>query len=330
MDISTLIIFIVVLGLIFDYTNGFHDASNVVSTVIATRALTPIIAILLAGVLNALGAMQISGVAQTITSGLVNAHESSQMMVICALVGAIAWNLITWYYGIPSSSSYALIGGLVGAALFEGGFAMVIWKGVVTKVLIPMAISPFVGFFLAFSIMKSIDFFRFGHRRKSIFRYLQIGSASLVAIAHGMNDAQKSMGVITLGLFSAGLIATQHIPLWVILVCALMMGIGTAFGGFRIIQTVGFKITKLETTQGFAAEMGSSLVILAASFFGMPISTTHMVVGSVAGVGGAKGLSKVRWGISQKLVTAWILTIPGAAAVSFCVYKLISKLLIIK
>jgi inorganic phosphate transporter, PiT family len=326
MEPMTLIIIIVCLGLIFDYTNGFHDAANVVSTVIATGVLAPLTAILMAGVLNTIGATQISGVAKTITVGLVDAEATSQVMVLCAVFGAIVWNVCTWFFGIPSSSSYALVGGIVGAAIIGRGSHIVIWHGVLGKVVYPMIISPIVGFGLAYLIMKSLYFFlklRSKKKELRIFRYLQMGSAAIVALSHGLNDAQKSMGIITLGLFASGFISTPHIPLWVIFACAIMMGLGTASGGFRIIRTMGFQITKLEPVQGFSAELGASCVILAASYLGMPVSSTHMIVGSIAGVGAARGREAVQWKIAYKLVGTWIFTLPGAGLVAAGVYKLI-------
>lgn len=313
-------ILIIIFGLIFDYTNGFHDAANVVSTVIATRVLLPIVAIAMAALFNMVGATQISGVAHTVTSGLVEAKFATQLMVLAAIMGAILWNILTWYFGIPSSSSYALVGGLVGAALVEGGSSIVIWEGVVSKVVIPMVLSPLAGFCLAFCLMKGLLYLN--HRQERLFRYLQIGSAGFVALSHGLNDAQKSMGIITLGLFAAKIIPTTQIPLWVIFSCAVMIGLGTAFGGFRIIRTVGYEITPLKPVQGFAAESSASIVILLASFFGMPVSSTHMIVGSVTGVGSAKGWKKVRWETFKKLIFAWVLTLPGAAIVSSSFYKL--------
>jgi PiT family inorganic phosphate transporter len=322
-----LVILIVVLGLVFDYTNGFHDAANVVSTVIATRVLAPISAIVMAGVLNFIGATQISGVAQTIATGLVNSADATQLVVLCAVIGAIAWNLLTWYYGIPSSSSYALIGGLLGAACSHQGPSTVIWNGVFYKVIIPMLASPLIGFAIGFLIMKALNLYlhtRPGSHNKSIFRHLQIGSACFVALAHGLNDAQKSMGIITLGLFAGGLLQTPAIPLWVIMACAVTMGLGTASGGFRIIKTMGFSITKIDPVQGFAAETSASAVILAASFLGMPISSTHMIAGSITGVGTSKGRSAVRWATPRRLILALFLTLPGAALVSSLTYHLIS------
>lgn len=321
-------ILIVVLGLLFDYTNGFHDAANVVSTMIATKALAPMAAIIFAAILNTLGATQIGGVAKTISTGLIQGAATTQVMILCALLGAIGWNFLTWYYGLPSSSSYALIGGLIGAAIETSGWAIVQWGGVVYKVLIPMAVSPFIGFVIAYLFMKIIYKF-FGHdihgRTAKIFRCLQIGSGGLVALSHGLNDAQKSMGVITLGLFASGILTSIHVPWWVIIACALMMGLGTATGGYRIIRTVGFKITKLSPPQGVAAELSASCVILTASFFGMPISSSQMIVGSVGGVGTAKNINEVNRKIISRLVITWVCTLPCAAILSACfsaVYRL--------
>jgi PiT family inorganic phosphate transporter len=318
-----LIILIIVLGLVFDYTNGFHDAANVVSTVIATGVLAPISAIVMAGVLNFIGATQISGVAETIATGLVKAQETSQIAILAALVGAIFWNFLTWYFGIPSSSSYALMGGLIGAAWVHEGAETVIWIGVITKVLLPMFISPIAGFILAFLIMKGLYLYLKNKHQDhggTIFKHLQIGSACFVALSHGLNDAQKSMGIITLGLFAGGHLTSLHIPLWVIILCAIMMGLGTASGGFRIIKTMGFSITKIEPVQGFAAELSASAIILAASFMGIPVSSTQMITGSITGVGSAKGLKAVSWSVPQKLLIAWALTLPGAGIVGALVY----------
>lgn len=322
-----LVILIVLLGLIFDYTNGFHDAANVVSTVIATRVLAPVSAIVMAGVLNFFGATQISGVAQTITTGLVQTQEATQIVVLAAVIGAIFWNLLTWYYGIPSSSSYALIGGLLGSAWLHSDWHSIIWKGVADKVIIPMVLSPLIGFSLAFISMKGLQHYYRQHpdsHNKKIFRHLQIGSACFVALSHGLNDAQKSMGIITLGLLAGGYLTTPEIPLWVIGSCAIVMGLGTASGGFRIIRTLGFSITKINPMQGFVAEASASCVILAASFLGMPISSTHMITGSITGVGSAKGLNAVRWETPRKLIFAWILTLPGAASAGAIAYFTLS------
>lgn len=324
-----LVILIVFLGLLFDYTNGFHDAANVVSTVIATRVLAPLTAIILASVLNIIGATQISGVAQTITTGLVNLHSASQIVVLSALVGAILWNILTWYFGIPSSSSYALVGGLAGASWVHEGIRAVLWNGLLFKVIIPMVVSPLAGCILGYCALKGLNrlmHFPFFQGKERIFARLQIASAGLVALSHGLNDAQKSMGVITLGLYAGGVLRQPMIPIWVIVACAIVMGLGTASGGLRIIRTVGFEITKLRPLQGFAAEASASCVILTASFLGMPISSTHMIVGSVTGVGVAQGVSKVRWSTSKKMVVAWVLTLPGAGVVAALIFLSFQKI----
>ena len=316
-----IIFLIVVLGLVFDYTNGFHDAANVVATSIATKVVKPLVAIVMATIFNFIGATQVSGVAQTITTGLVESADASQAMVLAAVIGAIFWNFLTWYFGIPSSSSYALVGGLVGAALVHGGPGIVIWKSIIFKVIIPMVLSPLIGFSIAFLLMKLLLKLKTGDRK--IFKYLQLFTASCLALAHGLNDAQKSMGIITLGLLAAGVITTSHIPLWVIGSCAVMMALGTATGGFRIIRTMGYEITQLKPIQGFASEVSASFVILIASFLGMPISSTHMIAGSITGVGSARGSKAVKWTTAKKLVVAWVLTLPGAALVSGSVFHIL-------
>jgi PiT family inorganic phosphate transporter len=327
MEFFALAVIIVALGLVFDYTNGFHDAANVVATVIATKALRPTVAIVLAGVLNVVGATQISGVAETIATGIVKVSSASSLSVIAAILGAISWNIITWYFGMPSSSSYALIGGLMGSSWITGGLDSILWGGVMYKVAIPMVISPIIGYSVAFLLIKLLVFFNKKKKSRNldrIFRHLQIGSASIVALSHGLNDAQKSMGIITLGLFTAGFLTNQAVPYWVIFSCALVIGLGTASGGRKIIHTVGFSITQLKPIQGFAAEASASAVILSASFLGMPISSTHMIVGSVTGAGAAtKGVRGISWGVVQKIVLAWVITLPGSAIFSALFCKLI-------
>jgi PiT family inorganic phosphate transporter len=321
---SEIVILIVVLGLLFDYTNGFHDAANVVSTSIATKIVRPMVAIIMATIFNFIGATQISGVAKTITTGLVNTHDATQAMVLAAVAGAILWNFLTWFLSIPSSSSYALVGGLIGSAFVHGGFKIILWKGVIFKVVIPMVLSPVIGFLGAFLLMKWL--IKRGTTHRPLFKYLQLISASLLALAHGLNDAQKSMGIITLGLFAAGVIHSSHIPLWVIGSCAIVMALGTATGGFRMIHTMGYQITKLHPIQGFVAETSATVVILGASFLGMPISSTHMIAGSITGVGSAKGPEAVKWTTAKKLTWAWLLTIPGAAIASGSIYKLFTSI----
>lgn len=331
MEMLLLMIVIVFLGLAFDYTNGFHDAANVVATVIATRVLAPATAILIAGVLNVIGATQISGVAETIATGIVKTTSASSMAIVAALLGAIGWNVLTWYFGLPSSSSYALIGGLIGAAWASSGLHSILWSGVVYKVALPMVLSPVIGYGVAFSFMKIASFLVVKKKIENshrLFKHLQIGSACIVALSHGLNDAQKSMGIITLGLVTTGFLIEPEIPYWVIFSCAIVMGLGTASGGMRIIRTVGFSITKLRPIQGFAAEASASLVILSASFLGMPISSTHMIVGSVTGAGSAtKGSKSVSWEVIRKLSVAWIVTLPGSSLVAAAFYKATSFLI---
>ena len=320
---------IVILALFFDYTNGFHDAANVVSTVIATRVLTPIRAIVIAAVLNFLGATQISGVAQTISTGIIDAVDVTQIVVLCSVVSAIFWNLLTWYHGIPSSSSYALIGGLIGASWSHDGMKIILWENILVKVLLPMFLSPLIGFGIALILMKGLYFYLNKHpnaANRKIFHHLQVVSACFVALSHGLNDAQKSMGLITLGLFAGGYLKVPHIPVWVIIACAIVMGLGTASGGFRIIKTMAFSITKITPVQGFAAEASSSIVILAASFLGMPISSTHVIAGGITGVGTAKSLKAVRWETPQRLLLAWLFTLPGAALVGAAIYFSVKSL----
>lgn len=312
----------VIAGLIFDYTNGFHDAANVVATPIATKVLRPLTAILMASIFNFLGATQISGVAQTISSGLVQSQFVSQIMVLSAVIGAIFWNLLTWYFGIPSSSSYALIGGLIGSAFMGGGCQLVLWAALLLKVIIPMVVAPLLGFIFAFIGMKVLK--RFVRKDHTAFRFLQIISAAFVALSHGLNDAQKSMGIITLALFTGKIIAHPIIPIWVIGACALIMAFGTATGGFKIIHTMGFKITHLKPIQGFVSEFSASCIILTASFLGMPLSSTHTIVASITGVGAAKHVSAVEWLTIYRMVIAWFLTLPGAGLVSGIIFKFLN------
>jgi PiT family inorganic phosphate transporter len=317
MEIALLI---VLFGLIFDYTNGFHDAANVVATVIATRVLTPLAAISMACVMNIAGAVHISGVAQTIATGLVNPEDATQLVVLASVIGAILWNILTWYYGIPSSSSYALIGGLIGAATMHSGIETIFWGGLLYKVILPLFIAPTLGFSLGYGVMRLLSRLPQEMRQLKLFRHLQIGSAALVALAHGLNDAQKSMGLITLGLYTSGLIATPAIPFWVIVACAITLGLGTASAGFRIIRTMGFKITDLNPMQGFAAESSSAGVILGASLLGMPVSSTYLIAGGITGVGAARGTRAVRWQVPQLIAGATLCTIPGSALLSALVY----------
>ncbi len=329
-DIPILLIVIVVIALAFDFTNGFHDTANAVATVIATRVLPPGGAILMSAVLNFAGAFVSQKVAQTIAKGLIDAHAATQEVILAALIGAIAWNVLTWYFGIPSSSSHALIGGLVGATLVFAGTHAVIWKGVIEKVVLPMVLFPIIGAGIAFVIMMLL--FRLSANTQpakvnGIFSWLQRLSAAGVSFNHGQNDAQKTMGVITLALVAFHVLPGGkhiHIPTWVIASCATAMGLGTIAGGWRIIKTLGTRIIELQPINGFAAETSASIVLATATYFGMPVSTTHIVCGSVFGVGIAKRLNEVRWPIAQRMVAAWVLTLPGAALVAGLSFFVIS------
>ncbi|HEY3781121.1 MAG TPA: anion permease [Fimbriimonadaceae bacterium] len=322
--LSALLILVVTFSLIFDFVNGFHDTANSIATVVSTRVMPPFVACLMSAVLNFAGALIATNVASTISSGIVDTHAATQTVVLAAVIGAIAWNLITWAYGIPSSSSHALIGGLLGGAIANAGFATAKWKGVLDKVIIPLVVSPVAGMIFAFILMTLITYF-FAHSKThkvgTVFRRLQVFSAALMSFSHGQNDAQKTMGIIALALFANGNIKqvmehgkpTVPIPLWVMLACATVMGLGTAAGGWRIIKTVGSKIIRLEPVNGFAAETAGAAVILAASRFGAPVSTTHVISGSIFGVGAAKRLSAVRWNVAFQMISAWVITLPVSA-----------------
>jgi PiT family inorganic phosphate transporter len=327
------LLLVVVLGLsvLFDYINGFHDTANAIATSVSTRALKPEYAILMSATANFLGALTGTAVAITIASGLATIPDgpAGQIIVAAALVGAIVWNLLTWRLGIPSSSSHALIGGLLGATIVAEGVDAVIWGGVVDKVLIPLVLSPVLGITIGFLFMVVLlNLFRRAHPQKinSRFRRLQVGSAAFMAFSHGSNDAQKTMGIMTIALYTAGVIPTVEVPLWVILVCASAISLGTAAGGWRIIRTMGQKVVKLDPVHGFAAETTAATIILTASRFGLPVSTTHVISSGIMGVGASIRLSAVRWGVAGNIVTAWVLTLPAAglaAGVAFLVLNAI-------
>ena len=328
-DVGILLILVIVFALVFDYINGFHDTANAIATVVSTRVLTPLQAIAMAATLNFAGALVASRVAKTIASGIIETQSATEIVVLAAIIGGIVWNLITWISGIPSSSSHALIGGLCGAGAAHGGFHAVQWKGLLNKVAIPLVASPVAGFLIGLGLMSFITWrFHAANPRRAgdAFRHLQRVSAAAMAFSHGQNDAQKSMGVITLALFTRGLLKKPDVPVWVILACAAAMALGTAAGGWRIIRTMGHKIMRLEPVNGFAAETSGATVILVASYFGMPVSTTHVLAGSIFGVGASKGMRTVRWTVAQRMVTAWILTIPAAAAVGALAYGIFTWL----
>lgn len=325
-EVPLLVILVVCVAIAFDFINGFHDTANAIATVVSTRVLSPRNAIIMAAVLNGAGALVSVSVAKTIAKGIVDPHDATQWVILSALIGAIVWDLITWKYGIPSSSSHALIGGLVGAALVHGGLKVVMWQGIREKVLLPLIASPFAGFVLGFALMWLIfRIFAKSHPGSvnHFFRGAQLVSSALMAFAHGQSDAQKSMGIITLALVSQHLLPSANIPLWVIVTCALAMAAGTAAGGWRIIRTMGHRIVRLEPVHGFAAETAAATVLFVTAHYGMPVSTTHTISGSIFGVGASKRMSAVRWGVAQNMVVAWVLTLPAAAAVAALTYTLL-------
>jgi inorganic phosphate transporter, PiT family len=330
--LSLLLIVVLGLALLFDYINGFHDTANAIATSVSTRALRPEQAILLSATANFVGALTGTAVAKTIASGLATPPEgdAGQIVVAAALVGAIAWNLITWRVGIPSSSSHALIGGLLGAVLAAVGPSAVIVDGVRDKVLVPLVLSPVLGVVLGFLFMVVLlNVFRNAHpaRLNERFRRLQILSATYMAFSHGSNDAQKTMGIMTLALFSAGVISSTTVPLWVIIGAATAISLGTAAGGWRIIRTMGQRVVKLDPVHGFAAETTAATIIFGASHLGMPVSTTHVISSAIIGVGSSDRLSAVRWGVAGNIVTAWVLTLPASGLVAALAYFLLDAVM---
>ena len=336
MDLA-IVVAVVVIALVFDYTNGFHDAANAIATSVSTRALTPRIALTLAAVMNFVGAFLGQKVAHTVSDVIdVSGMDKSAglVVVMAALLGAIGWNLTTWYFGLPSSSSHALIGGLVGAALAAGS-ALVHWLTIVDKVVIPMVLSPIVGFGLAFAVMLAIMWIfrrRNPHRVSRGFRLAQTVSAAALALGHGLQDAQKTMGVIFLALITAGYVpATQtDLPVWVIAAAAAAISLGTYSGGFRIMRTLGRRIIHLDPPHAFAAEsVGATVLYATAYLWQAPVSTTHIITSAVMGSGATRRLSAVRWGVAQNIVAAWVLTFPAAgvmAAVVFWVLRYVLRL----
>lgn len=321
-----LLVLIVLLALAFDYVNGFHDTANAIATTVSTRALTPGAAVALAALLNVAGALSGTAVAETIGGKLVNPELVTKSTVVAALLGAIFWNLATWWLGIPSSSSHALIGGIIGAVGTSSGLDVLNWPGV-TQIVSGLIISPMLGFGVGLAVMLTL----FRLVRKSTpgrinhkFRKLQVLSACLMAFSHGSNDAQKSMGIITMALMGSGYLRQMEVPLWVILACATAMGLGTLAGGWRIIKTLGSRIFRLEPINGFAADLASSLVIYSASSLGLPVSTTHVVASSILGVGTAKRPKGVKWGIAAQIITAWFITIPASGIVAAIIYKMMT------
>lgn len=319
-EITWLLIAVISIALIFDYVNGMHDAANAIATAISTRAISPRNAVLMAGALNFVGAFISEGVAKTMGSGLVApSMVKDQAVILAALIGALAWNLITWWLGLPSSSSHAMVGGLVGAGLYAAGSTGVIWQGVINKVVVPGLVSPLLGFGGGFLVMVGfLWIFRRANPSKinRRFRKAQIFSCGYLALTHGMNDAQKAMGIITLALMTAGFQDPNefHVPFWVKFSCAAMIALGTSAGGWRIIKTLGGKMVKLQPINGFAVEITSAAILSSTALFGMPVSTTHVISSTIMGVGATKRLSAVRWGVAGNILIAWVFTLPASAA----------------
>ena len=324
-----MLVLVIAAALLFDYINGFHDTANAIATCISTRALSVKAAIIMAAGLNFAGAMISTKVASTIGKGIVDPANVTQMVVLAGIIGAIIWDLITWYYGLPSSSSHAIIGGIMGAVIAHAGTAALHWKGL-EKIILALVISPIIGTALGYIFMLGM---MWGFRNyapyglNKVFRRMQILSAAVMAFSHGTADAQKSMGVITMALVSYGYLATFQVPPWVMIACATAMAFGTAAGGWRIIKTVGRDFVKLQPVHGFCVETASAGVILGAAAFGMPTSTTHVITSSILGVGLSKRMSAVNWTIASRILIAWILTIPASAIVAFVTYMVLSPFL---
>ncbi|MBV5316195.1 MAG: inorganic phosphate transporter [Desulfobulbaceae bacterium] len=324
--VLTLLIFVIVIALVFEYINGFHDSANAIATVVSTKVLSARTAVIYAGVLNMVGAFFGTHVASTVGKGIITTGSVTQGVILCALLSAIIWNLITWYYGIPSSSSHALIGGLIGAGLSKAGYGVVQIHGVTQKVILPMITSPLLGFIIGFLCMVLILWLCAKASPSTANRYfkkLQLVSSGIMALSHGTNDAQKTMGIITLALVSYGALPTFEVPFWVIFGCAVTMGLGTMGGGLRIIRTMGTKMIKLKPVHGFAAETSAAIVILSASHFGIPVSTTHVISTSIMGVGSTRGIHALKWGVVGNIVLAWVLTIPVCMVIAAVLYRIL-------
>jgi PiT family inorganic phosphate transporter len=323
------LVVVIVLAVIFDYINGFHDTANAIATSVATRALHPRHAILMATAFNFIGAFAGTAVAKTIGAGLVDEATSTQAVVAAALLGAIAWNLITWWLGLPSSSSHALIGGLLGATIIAAGVGALKVEGVTGKVLVPMVTSPLIGFTGAFLLMLALYWIFRDAKRKPmarIFRRLQVISAGYMAFTKPTNDAQKTMGIITLALFAGGAIPTIDVPFWVIVVSASALSLGTAVGGWRIMRTMGHRVVELEPVHGFAAETTAASVLIGTAHFGMPVSTTHVISSAIMGVGSARGPKGVRWGVARRILVAWVITIPATGLMAASAWAILHSI----
>jgi PiT family inorganic phosphate transporter len=320
---------IIVLAYGFDFVNGFHDAANSVSPVISTRVLSPVAAVGMAAFFNFIAFLVFGvGVATTIGKGIVISSVVTPNLVLAALVGAITWDLITWYLGLPSSSSHALIGGLVGAAVLKAGPSSLVWSGL-DKTVSFMVISPVLGFILAFGLMSFLIrlFFKASlHLINKYFRRLQLLSSAMVSLSHGANDAQKTMGVVTALLVSTGYLSTFDVPLWVVLLAYSSIAMGTFFGGWKIVKTLGFRVAHLDPVHGFSIETAAAATIIGSSLSGIPVSTTHVVSGSIMGSGATMGAGTVHWGVARRIIWAWLVTIPASALVAAATYLVVSAL----
>ncbi len=323
-DSFILLVCVVVLATIFDFINGFHDTANAIATSVSTRVLSPKTAVAMAAVLNLVGALTGTAVAKTVGAGLVTSAAVTQVTVISALISAIVWDLLTWYLGLPTSSSHAILSSLIGAAVATAGTGVIISSGVY-KVLIGLIFSPVVGFIFGFLLMILLVWL-FGRSPVSLvhrtFNRMQMASAAYMAYSHGNNDAQKTMGIITMALVSYNRWEKFDVPLWVMVLCAVAMSTGTAIGGWRIIKTLGVRLVHLEPIHGFAAEASAATVIEIGSHFGLPLSTTHVISATIMGVGATKRLSAVRWGVAGRIVMAWVLTLPACAVLAWGVCRL--------
>ena len=325
----TLVVFIIAVALVFDFLNGFHDSANSIATIVSTHVLTPRKAVAWAAFFNLVAAFLFDvNVAKTIGKGLVRLESVNEYVILCGLLGAITWNIITWYFGLPSSSSHALMGGYAGAAIANGGFGSILYSGW-TMTLLFIVLAPLIGMVIGF-ILKILLMWMFNKKPSSkinrLFRRLQLLSAALYSLGHGTNDAQKTMGIITGLLVTSGYLATFHVPFWVIISSHIAIASGTMFGGWRIVKTMGQKVTRLKPSDGFCAETAGGLTLLATAFSGISVSTTHTITGAIMGVGATKRLSAVRWGVAGRIVTAWLLTIPLAGLVSALTYWILSPL----
>ncbi len=327
----TVVVFMIFIALVFDFINGFHDAANSIATVVSTRVLTPKYAILWAAFFNFIAAFFFeTKVASTIGKGVVDPSGITLAVVTAGLIGAIVWDLITWYLGLPTSSSHALIGGLIGGAVVHAGWGVLQWGGL-AKITLFIVLSPLIGMFLGFFNMIAVIWTvrnKAPSKVDGIFRKLQLMSAGAYSFGHGLNDAQKTMGIIMLILFSTGYMTkaelSMHAPMWIILLCHAAIAIGTMFGGWRIVKTMGSRLTKLQPVGGFAAETAGATTIIGASLLGIPVSTTHTITGAIVGVGSTHRLSAVRWGVAANIIWAWVLTIPMSALIAALVYPVLT------